>query len=63
MADEINRTEPEPAPAKKGRARQTRKPRVGQTPVTRSQAVAWGALGLTLGNALTLAVAKLLGVH
>ena len=32
-------------------------------PLTRGQGVAWGALGLTLGNVITLALAKWLGIH
>lgn len=50
-------------------AKRTRKPRAPKKatglakPVTRAQGVAWGALGLTLGQFITLALAKLLGVH
>lgn len=38
-----------------------RKPKGSAKPLTRAQGAAYGALGLTLGNAITLAVAKWLG--
>lgn len=50
-------------------AKPPRKPRAAkkvksmQKPVTRGQATAWGALGLTIGQILTLAIGKWLGVH
>lgn len=50
-------------------APKARKPRAAKKkaplaqPVTRAQAAAWGALGLTLGNAITLAVTKWMGLH
>lgn len=50
-------------------AKKPRKPRapkkapLGSKPITRAQGVAWGGLGLTLGNFITLAVAKWLGVQ
>ena len=61
MSDEKTEVQSE---VKKPRVpRKPRAKRKSSAPVTRGQAVAWGALGLTLGNALTVAVARLLGVH
>ena len=50
-------------------AKKPRKPRVQKNasslakPLTRAQGAAFGALGLTLGNALVLAVTKWMGLH
>lgn len=55
-----------------GSAQETKKPRKPRAPkkasglakpVTRAQGVAWGALGLALGQFIALALAKLLGVQ
>ena len=43
------------------RKRAARKPKAAGKPRTRAQGAAYGTLGLTLGNAITLAVAKWLG--
>ena len=50
-----------PGTVKAPRKRAARKPKSGGKPLTRAQGAAYGALGLTLGNAITLAVAKWLG--
>ena len=49
--------------AKPRKARARRKVSSVSKPITRGQGVAWGALGLTLGNAITLALAKWLGIY
>lgn len=61
--DEIKVTEDRGAPVKTRRPRQPRKAKRGAQPITRSQGIAWGTLGVTLGNAITLAIAKWLGVY
>lgn len=61
--DEIERIADSAAAAKTRRPRQPRKVKRSEKPITRGQGIAWGALGLTLGNAITLAIAKWLGVH
>lgn len=55
---------PPVVPAKKPRKPRAPKKETGfAKPITRAQGAAFGALGLTLGNALVLAFAKWLGVH
>ena len=61
--EEIQRTTDSAAAPKTRRPRQPRKVKRSEKPITRGQGIAWGALGLTLGNAITLAIAKWLGVH
>lgn len=51
-----------PAP-KVRRPRTAKKTAPAAKPVTRGQAAAWGALGLALGNAITLALTKWMGLH
>lgn len=60
--DQIASASIAPAP-KVRRPRTAKKTSRYAKPVTQGQAVAWGALGLTLGNALTLAVTKWMGLH
>lgn len=55
---------PPVAPAKKPRKpRAQKKASSFAKPLTRAQGAAFGALGLTLGNALVLAVTKWIGLH
>lgn len=61
--DEIKVTEDRGAPVKTRRPRQPSKIKRSEKPITRGQGIAWGGLGLALGNAITLAVAKWLGVY
>lgn len=54
----------QPPEAKKPRKPRAPKKATGLAkPITRAQGAAWGALGLTLGNAITLAVTKWMGLH
>lgn len=61
--DELKVSEDRGAQVKTRRPRQSRKVKRSERPITRGQGIAWGALGLTLGNAITLALAKWLGVY
>ena len=55
---------PPSAPAKKSRKPRAQNKASGLAkPLTRAQGAAFGALGLTLGNALVLAVTKWMGLH
>lgn len=61
--EEIKVTEDRGEKVKTRRPREPRKVKRSEKPITRGQGIAWGALGLTLGNAITLALAKWLGVQ
>lgn len=54
---------PPEAPKKPRKPRAPKKASVFSKPITRAQGVAWGGLGLTLGNVIVLALGKWLGVH
>lgn len=55
---------PSVTPVKKPRKPRAQKKASGLAkPLTRAQGAAFGALGLTLGNALVLAVTKWMGLH
>lgn len=55
---------PPVTPAKKPRKPRAQKKASGLgKPLTRAQGAAFGALGLTLGNALVLALTKWMGIH